>query len=154
MPATICAQQATPTVNVITAEKRPITESVRFVGRIQAIERVDVRARVTGFLEDVLFKDGEQRKDRRALYRIEKGPFEASVQQAKANVLRAHAQLDNATIQRQRAEDLLKTSSGSVANRDDRIAAEKDAAGGSSRSRSQPENSRDQSRLYRHHFAH
>ncbi|MGA7184676.1 MAG: efflux transporter periplasmic adaptor subunit, partial [Pseudolabrys sp.] len=40
-------QPAIPTVNVITAEKRPVTESVRFVGRIQAIERVDIRARVT-----------------------------------------------------------------------------------------------------------
>jgi hypothetical protein len=47
-------QPAIPTVNVITAEKRPVTESVRFVGRIQAIERVDIRARVTGYLEDVL----------------------------------------------------------------------------------------------------
>jgi membrane fusion protein (multidrug efflux system) len=129
VPATICAQQATPTVSVITAEKRPITESVRFVGRIQAIDRVDVRARVVGFLEEVLFQDGQQVKTGDALYRIEKGPFEASVQQAKANVLRAQAQLDNATIQRQRAEDLLKSSSGTVANRDDRIAAQKGASG-------------------------
>ena len=89
---TISAQQATPTVSVITAEKRPITESVRFVGRIQAIDRVDVRARVIGFLEEVLFQDGQQVKTGDALYRIEKGPFEASVQQAKANVLRAQAQ--------------------------------------------------------------
>ena len=129
VPATIFAQQATPTVSVITAEKRPITESVRFVGRIQAIDRVDVRARVIGFLEEVLFQDGQQVKTGDALYRIEKGPFEASVQQAKANVLRAQAQLDNATIQRQRAEDLLKSSSGTVANRDDRIAAQKGASG-------------------------
>ena len=118
VPATIFAQQATPTVSVITAEKRPITESVRFVGRIQAIDRVDVRARVIGFLEEVLFQDGQQVKTGDALYRIEKGPFEASVQQAKASVLRAQAQLDNATIQRQRAEDLLKSSSGTVANRE------------------------------------
>ncbi|MGB6915733.1 MAG: biotin/lipoyl-binding protein, partial [Pseudolabrys sp.] len=72
------AQQPTiPTVNVITAEKRPVTESVRFVGRIQAIERVDIRARVTGYLENVLFKDGEQVKTGTPLYRIERGPFEA-----------------------------------------------------------------------------
>jgi len=122
-------QQATPTVSVITAEKRPVTEAVRFVGRIQAIERVDIRARVTGFLEEVLFQDGDRVKTGAALYRIEKGPFEAAVEQAKATVLRVRAQLDNATTQRQRAEDLLKSSSGTVANRDDRIAAEKAAAG-------------------------
>jgi len=122
-------QPATPTVSVIAAEKRPVTESVRFVGRIQAIERVDIRARVTGFLEAVLFQDGDRVKTGAPLYRIEKGPFEAAVEQAKATLLRVRAQLDNATIQRQRAEDLLKTNSGTVANRDDRIAAEKAATG-------------------------
>jgi membrane fusion protein, multidrug efflux system len=122
-------QPAAPTVSVITAEKRPVTESVRFVGRIQAIERVDVRARVTGFLEEVLFQDGDRVKTGAPLYRIEKGPFEAAVEQAKATLLRAQAQLDNATIQRHRAEDLLRSSSGSVATRDDRVAAEKAAQG-------------------------
>jgi membrane fusion protein, multidrug efflux system len=122
-------QPAAPTVSVITAEKRPVTESVRFVGRIQAIERVDVRARVTGFLEEVLFQDGERVKAGAPLYRIEKGPFEAAVEQAKATLLRAQAQLDNATIQRHRAEDLLRSSAGSVATRDDRVAAEKAAHG-------------------------
>ena len=122
-------QPAAPTVSVITAEKRPVTESVRFVGRIQAIERVDVRARVTGFLEEVLFQDGDRVKTGAPLYRIEKGPFEAAVEQAKATLLRAQAQLDNATIQRHRAEDLLRSSAGSVATRDDRVAAEKAAHG-------------------------
>jgi membrane fusion protein (multidrug efflux system) len=122
-------QPAAPTVSVITAEKRPVTESVRFVGRIQAIERVDVRARVTGFLEEVLFQDGDRVKTGAPLYRIEKGPFEAAVEQAKATLLRAQAQLDNATIQRHRAEDLLRSSAGSVATRDDRVAAEKAAQG-------------------------
>jgi membrane fusion protein (multidrug efflux system) len=132
LPIVVAAQAqqpAAPTVSVITAELRPVTESVRFVGRIQAIERVDVRARVTGFLEEVLFQDGDRVKTGAPLYRIEKGPFEAAVEQAKATLLRAQAQLDNATIQRQRAEDLLRSSSGSVATRDDRVAAEKAAQG-------------------------
>jgi membrane fusion protein (multidrug efflux system) len=122
-------QPAAPTVSVVTAEKRPVTESVRFVGRIQAIERVDVRARVTGFLEEVLFQDGDRVKTGAPLYRIEKGPFEAAVEQAKATLLRAQAQLDNATIQRHRADDLLRSSAGSVATRDDRVAAEKATQG-------------------------
>ena len=122
-------QPAAPMVNVITAEKRPVTESARFVGRVEAVERVDIRARVTGYLEGVLFKDGDNVKTGAALYHIEKGPFEAAVQQAKATMLRARAQLDNAGIQRQRAEDLLRSGSGPVATRDDRVAAEKIAAG-------------------------
>jgi len=52
-PIAQAQQPGAPTVGVIKAEKRPVTESVRFVGRIQAIERVDIRARVTGYLEDV-----------------------------------------------------------------------------------------------------
>ena len=122
-------QPAAPTVNVIPAEKRPITESDRFVGRIQAIERVDVRARVTGYLDKVLFQEGDRVKTGAPLYLIEKGPFEAAVEQAKATVQRARAQLENASVQRQRAEDLLRTSAGTAATRDDRIAAEKTAAG-------------------------
>jgi membrane fusion protein (multidrug efflux system) len=122
-------QPAIPTVSVITAEKRPVTESVRFVGRIQAIERVDVRARVTGYLDDVLFKDGDLVKVGTPLYRIEKGPFEAAVEQAKAAKLRAQALLENATLQLQRAEELLKTSATSVAVRDERMASQKAAQG-------------------------
>lgn len=59
MVAAQAQQPVAPTVTVIAAEKRPITESTRFVGRIEAIERVDIRARVTGYLEAVLFKDGD-----------------------------------------------------------------------------------------------
>lgn len=129
LPTAQAQQPAPPSVGVIPAEKRAVTETARFVGRIEAIQRVDVRARVTGFLEDVLFKDGETVMTGAPLYRIEKGPFEAAVQQANANVLRTRATLGNASVQRQRAEELLKTSATSVAVRDDRIAAEKAAQG-------------------------
>ena len=128
-PIVQAQQPGPPTVSVITAEKRPVTESVRFVGRIQAIERVDVRARVTGYLDDVLFKDGDLVKTGTPLYRIEKGPFEAAVEQAKAAKLRTQALLENATLQLQRAEELLKTSSASVAVRDERLASQKAAQG-------------------------
>jgi membrane fusion protein (multidrug efflux system) len=120
--------QALP-VNVVTAEKRAVSEAGRFVGRIEAIERVDIRARVTGFLDAVLFKEGARVKKDTPLYRIEKAPFEAKLQQAQADVLRAKAQLDNATVQRERADELVKTGSTSVAIRDDRVAQEKTAQG-------------------------
>src|SRR4051812_19256519 len=99
-------QQATPTVSVVPADKRAIAEAVRFVGRIEAVERVDIRARVTGYLDAVLFKDGDFVKGNSPLYRIEKGPFEASLQQAQGSVMRSEAQVVNATAQRQRAEEL------------------------------------------------
>src|SRR6478735_11325799 len=95
--ATAVAQQQPQTVpvNVVTAEKRAVSEAGRFVGRIEAVERVDIRARVTGFLDAVLFKDGERIKTGKPLYRIEKPPFQAKLEQAQADVLRAQAQLDN-----------------------------------------------------------
>jgi membrane fusion protein, multidrug efflux system len=128
-PIALAQQPGAPTVSVVKAEKRPVTESVRFVGRIQAIERVDIRARVTGYLDNVLFKDGDLVKTGTPLYRIEKGPFEAAVEQAKAAKLRAQALLENATLQLQRAEELLKTSATSIATRDERLATQKAAQG-------------------------
>ena len=76
------AQQGTvPTVGILTAERSTAAETMQFVGRVEAVEHVDIRARVTGYLTSVLFKDGEQVKVGTPLYRIERGPFEAAVQQ-------------------------------------------------------------------------
>ena len=62
------AQQPAPTavpVGTVIAEKRAITQTADFVGRIEAVNRVDIRARVTGYLEEVLFKDGAMIRPRR-----------------------------------------------------------------------------------------
>ncbi|WP_225873989.1 efflux RND transporter periplasmic adaptor subunit [Terrihabitans soli] len=126
------AQEKAPAasnVSTVAAEKRAISQSAQFVGRVEAVERVDIRARVTGFLEEVLFKDGETVKKGAPLYRIEQAPFQAAVQQAEANVQRAQATVDNAVVQRQRAEQLLLTNATSVAARDDKVAAQKTAEG-------------------------
>jgi len=106
-----------------------ITQTADFVGRIEAVNRVDIRARVTGYLEEVLFKDGATVAEGAPLFRIERAPFEAAVEQAQGALERAQGTLQNATVQRQRAEELLKTSAGSVAIRDQRVAEEKGAQG-------------------------
>lgn len=116
-------------VGVVPAEKKALADTNRFVGRIEAVEHVEVRARVTGFLEKVEFKDGDHVKEGAALYRIERGPFEAAVQQAQAAVAKAEASLNNARIQKQRAEELIKTNAISVAVRDDRETAAREAEG-------------------------
>ncbi len=126
------AQQPAPTavpVGTVIAEKRAITQTADFVGRIEAVNRVDIRARVTGYLEEVLFKDGATVAEGAPLFRIERAPFEAAVEQAQGALERAQGTLQNATVQRQRAEELLKTSAGSVAIRDQRVAEEKGAQG-------------------------
>ncbi|ODT32687.1 MAG: efflux transporter periplasmic adaptor subunit [Kaistia sp. SCN 65-12] len=126
------AQQTAPTavpVGTVIAEKRAITQTADFVGRIEAVNRVDIRARVTGYLEEVLFKDGATVAEGAPLFRIERSPFEAAVEQAQGALEKAQGALQNATVQRQRAEDLLKTNAGSVAIRDQRVADEKGAQG-------------------------
>ena len=130
LSSTAPAQQpSTIQVGVVPAEKMALADTNRFVGRIEAIERVDVRARVTGFLEKVEFKDGDRVKQGAVLYQIERGPFEAAVQQAKAAVDRTRALLENAHVQKQRADELIKTNAISQATRDDRNAGAREAEG-------------------------
>ena len=103
------SQQPPPTtvpVGTVIAEKKAITPSLEFVGRVEAINRVDVRARVTGYLEAVLFKEGESVKEGTPLYRIEKGQFEAAVKQAQGALERAKSAKVLSEIQLQRAEEL------------------------------------------------
>lgn len=76
------SQEAAP-VGTVYAELKPVADSADFVGRIEAMERVEIRARVKGYLEAVLFTEGDLVKEGQPLYRIEKGQFEAAVEQAK-----------------------------------------------------------------------
>jgi membrane fusion protein (multidrug efflux system) len=78
-------------VGVVKAERKPIAKAGDFVGRVEAISRVEIRARITGFLEEVLFKEGDLIKQGSPLYRIEKGLFEAQVGQAEGALERSQA---------------------------------------------------------------
>ena len=130
LSSTAPAQQpSTIQVGVVPAGKIALADTNRFVGRIEAIERVDIRARVTGFVEKVEFKDGNRVKQGAVLYQIERGPFEAAVQQARAAVEKTRALLENAHVQKQRADELIKTNAISQATRDDRNAAAREAEG-------------------------
>jgi membrane fusion protein, multidrug efflux system len=125
-------QQTAPTtvpVGTVLAEKKAITPSLEFVGRVEAVNRVEVKARVTGFLEEIVFKEGDAVKDGAPLYRIEKGLFEAAVKQAQGALERAKSAKVLTEIQLKRAEDLLKTNSGTVVARDQALAADEQAQG-------------------------
>jgi membrane fusion protein (multidrug efflux system) len=122
-------EPAAVSVGTVYAEKRPIAKTADFVGRVEAINRVEVRARVKGYLEEVLFKEGEEVKEGQPLYRIEKGQFEAAVEQAAGALERSKASLTLAGLQRKRAEDLLAKASGTVVARDQAVAEEEGAKG-------------------------
>lgn len=113
---TALPQQApAPAVGVIKVERKPVTETTEFIGRIQAVERVSLSARVTAFLDKRLFVEGSEVKKGDLLYRLERGPFEADVQSKQAGVKQAEAQLKNANLALERAEQLLAKAAGTRA---------------------------------------
>ena len=63
-----------PAVGVVKAEKTPIVVTDRFIGRIQAVQRYNVVARVAAFLDEVVFKEGQEVKAGDVLYRLEQSP--------------------------------------------------------------------------------
>jgi membrane fusion protein, multidrug efflux system len=99
-------------VGIIRAEKQPVTETSEFVGRIQAINRVSVVARVTAFLEKENFTEGAEVRKGDLLYLLEQPPFQADLDAKTAAVQQAQAQLENATLTFKRQEQLLKTPAG------------------------------------------
>jgi membrane fusion protein (multidrug efflux system) len=91
---------------VVRAESRPIVESSDYVGRIQAIQRVDLVARVTAFLQEFTFKEGAEVNQGDLLYKLERDPFIADLQAKQATVAQQAALLNNANITLNRAQQL------------------------------------------------
>jgi membrane fusion protein (multidrug efflux system) len=118
---------APPAVGVARAERRPVTESAEFTGRIEAVHRVDIRARITGFLQERAFQEGHEVRAGSVLFRIERAPFEAALEQARANVASAQAQLENARVALQRARELRQTGAGTQVALDNAQAQERTA---------------------------
>ena len=89
-PAVAAAAAApAPSVMVTPAARENVTRSAGFLGRIEAIDRVDLLARVTGFLEERRFKEGQEVNRGDLLFVIERDPYEAVVAQRQAEVASA-----------------------------------------------------------------
>jgi len=118
------AQQAAPAPAVLVqpAELRSMTKQAEFVGRAEALEKVDLRARVQGFLGPRLFKDGDEVKESQVVFTIEKEPFEAAVDQRKAQLTSAQATFANADRQLQRTAELARHGDTPIAQLDQRTA--------------------------------
>ena len=114
-----------PTVGVIRVELKPVTESNEFIGRIEAVGRVSIVARVTAYLEKVDFVDGAEVKKGDLLYELERPPFQADLDAKKAVADQYAAQLTNANLAEERASALLKTNAGAQSTLDAATAAEK-----------------------------
>jgi membrane fusion protein (multidrug efflux system) len=100
------APPAKPAVGVQPAASKGVSQSFEFVGHVTAIYKVDIRARIEGFLDKVLFREGQEVKTGDLLYQIEKIQYQAQVEQAKANLASAEAQVVNAQLQYNRKVQL------------------------------------------------
>lgn len=109
-----------PPVTVAKPVVKEIVEMDEFTGRFEAPETVELRARVGGYLQSVSFIDGALVKAGDLLYTIDKRPFQASLQQAEANVAAAQTRLDYGRIEYERAERLSRTGAGAERAVDER----------------------------------
>jgi membrane fusion protein (multidrug efflux system) len=121
--------QAPVRVGVVPAEMKEVTKGAEFVGRVDAMEKVDIRARVKGYLQAVKFKEGQAVKVGEPLFEIEPDLFKADVEQAQGALERAEAAKTLAAIQLQRAEELLAKQAGTAVQRDQAAAGDSQAAG-------------------------
>jgi membrane fusion protein, multidrug efflux system len=119
------AQPGPPAVGVVRAERQQITQIDEFIGRIQAVSRVAIVARVTAFLEKRSFVEGSEVKQGDLLYLLEQPPFQAQVDASKAAVEQLEAQHRNAQIALNRAQELLRSAAGPQATVDTALAAER-----------------------------
>jgi len=117
-----------PAVSVAPVASRQITEAGTFIGRIVAIDKVDVVARVPGFIEERNFKEGQQVKKGDLLFRIEQDTYKAAVDQQSASLAKAKATEVNANLQLQRGQELVKNQNIPQSTVDQRAADEQTAA--------------------------
>jgi membrane fusion protein, multidrug efflux system len=128
-PPPAAAAPPPPAVGVRLAAMKGVSQSFEFVGRIKATDKVEIRARVEGFLQKVLFKEGQDVKAGELLYQIEKVQFQAAVDQAKANLAVAEATLINAKLEYERSLELSKRNFSPQSDVDQKKAAMDSAAG-------------------------
>ena len=104
------AAAAAPAVTVAQPVKRTVTDWDEFTGRFDAVEEVQVRARVGGFVTNVEFKDGDMVHAGDLLYLIDSRPFEAVAAQADGQLADARAKVELAKRELDRGLNLVQTS--------------------------------------------
>ena len=102
-----------PKVTVSQPLKRPVTDYLEFTGNTQAINTVQLRARVVGYLDKVLFQDGDRVKKGQLLFLIQQNTYQAKLQQAKADIMSQKARLFHAQTEWTRYSKLLKEKAAS-----------------------------------------
>src|SRR5581483_34923 len=126
--AAAAAATPPPQVSVAQVVSRPVNEFDEFTGRFEAVERVEVRPRVSGYIASVNFVEGHEVNKGDVLFVIDPRPYEAEYKHAKAQLEQARTQLALAKSERDRAVKLLDSHAISQEEFDTR-AAGSDQAG-------------------------
>jgi RND family efflux transporter MFP subunit len=113
-----------PTVLVAQPLQQRIVDWDDYVGQFESIDAVDLRPRVSGYLQSVNFRDGQLVRKGELLFVIDPRPYVAVLNQAKAQTARQRATLANAEVELKRARALFAAKAGSQQDLDTRIAAE------------------------------
>jgi membrane fusion protein, multidrug efflux system len=109
--------------------QKSITEWDEYTGRFTPLETVEIRARVSGFIDSVHFHEGQIVKKDDLLFVIDQRPYQIAVELAKADIQRAQAKLDIATDDVNRATPLVQSKTLTEREFDTRQSVQRDAAG-------------------------
>ena len=108
-PKGAAAPPVAPTVSVVQPIARDVVEWDEYIGRLESPETVEVRARVSGYLEKVHFKEGKEVKKGDLLFTIDQRPYRAEFERAEAEFDRAQSQAELAKSEAERAKRLIIT---------------------------------------------
>src|SRR5262245_23281662 len=97
-----------PTVTVAKPEKRTIVDQDEYVGRFVAVDSVEVRSRLSGYLSSIHFTDGQMVKKGDLLFTIDRRPFQIILDQARANLAQSRATLSYAEADLARGQQLVR----------------------------------------------
>ncbi len=122
------APAAPPAVEAAKVVTKSITEFDEFTGRFEAVERVEVRPRVSGYVTSARFQQGHEVKKGDILYVIDPRPYQATLKHAQAELSRARTQLKLAQSERERADRLIGKRAISQEEYDERISGSEQAS--------------------------
>jgi RND family efflux transporter MFP subunit len=122
-------QQAAPppAVSVSQPVRREVVEWDEYTGRFDATQTVEIRARVSGYLNEVRFKDGQEVKQGELLFVIDPRPFERALEQSRAELFAATTKVENANLDVTRGQPLIERKIISDKSFDDRMSLLRDA---------------------------
>src|SRR5438552_8451845 len=116
-----------PTVTVAKPVERGVIDQDEYVGRFVAVDSVEIRARVSGYLDQIHFRDGQMVKQGDLLFTIDKRSFQNAVDQARGTLAQAKANLAFAEADLERAKQLVRDRTITEQTFDQRTQAQRSA---------------------------